>query len=235
MSVSYVPGQGSTESQEEWAWPSPPDPGDLSKRIIRRRAELRLSTAQLAARAGLSERYVQYLERYPGRPGGAALRKLAAVLRTTPAALLGAGAQVPPMPGPSDRPPVITKLMPAECRRLIAPGGIGRIAFGTASGPVVLPVNFAVVAGTIVIRTAEGSMIAGHADDPVAFEVDHIDEALSQGWSVLVRGQAHRVAHPAELQHVRRDVTIWPWPGGERDVYVRIIPDRITGLRIDSA
>jgi nitroimidazol reductase NimA-like FMN-containing flavoprotein (pyridoxamine 5'-phosphate oxidase superfamily) len=56
------------------------------------------------------------------------------------------------------------KLMPAECRRLIAPGGVGRIAFGTISGPVVLPVNFAVLADTIVIRTAEGTTIDGHAD-----------------------------------------------------------------------
>ena len=129
---------------------------------------------------------------------------------------------------------MITKLMPAECRRLIAAGGIGRIAFGTVSGPVVLPVNFAVVAGTIVIRTGEGTMIAGHADGQVAFEVDHIDEALSQGWSVLVRGRAHGVTHPAELENVRRDAAIWPWPGGDRDVYVRIIPDTISGRRIES-
>jgi nitroimidazol reductase NimA-like FMN-containing flavoprotein (pyridoxamine 5'-phosphate oxidase superfamily) len=47
--------------------------------------------------------------------------------------------------------------MPAECRRLIAPGGVGRIAFSTSSGPVVVPVNFAVLAGTIVVRTAEGT------------------------------------------------------------------------------
>jgi len=239
MSVSYVPMRvpkepGRPDQGEEWAWPSPPDPGDLSKRIARRRAELRLSRAQVAARAGLSLRYLEYLERYPARPGGAVLRKLAAALQTTPAALLGAGAQLPLTPRRSARPPVVTTLLPAECRRLIAPGGIGRIAFGTTSGPVVLPVNFAVVAGTIVIRTSEGSMIEGHADDQVAFEVDHLDEALCQGWSVLVRGQAHRVAHPAELQHVRRDTAVWPWPGGDRDVYVRIIPDRVTGRRIES-
>jgi len=26
----------------------------------------------------------------------------------------------------------------------------------------------------------------------------------------------------------------WPWPGGDRDVYVRAIPDVITGRRIES-
>ncbi len=228
------PGGDHGLGQDEWAWPSPPDPGDLSKRVARRRAELHLSKAQVAARAGMSLRYLEYLERYPARPGAAALRRLAAALRTTPAALLGAGAYAPPGYGRSGDLPVVTKLLPAECRRLIAPGGIGRIAFCTTSGPAVLPVNFAVVAGTIVIRTAEGTAVDGHADESVAFEVDRIDEALSQGWSVLVRGQAHRVAHPAELEVVRRDTAIWPWPGGDRDIYVRIVPDTITGRRIES-
>ena len=182
----------------------------------------------------MSLRYLEYVERYPARPGGTALRRLAAALQTTPAALLGAGAQVPPQYSRMARPPVIDKLMPAECRRLMAAGGIGRIAFGTVSGPVVFPVNFAMVAGTIVIRTGEGTMIAGHADGQVGFEVDHIDQALSQGWSVLVRGRAHGVTHPAELEIIRRDAAIWPWPGDDRDVYVRIIPDTITGRRIQS-
>lgn len=220
--------------RKEWTWPSPPDPGDLSKRVVRRRAELHLSRAQVAARAGVSLRYLEYLERYPARPSGATLRQLAVALQTTPAALLGAGAEVPPGHGRLPGPPEIIKLMPAECRRLIAPGGIGRIAFGTTSGPVVLPVNFAVVDGTIVIRTGEGTMIEGHADELVALEVDHIDEALYQGWSVLVRGQAHRVAHPAELRRVRENAGVWPWPGGDRDVYVRIIPAQITGRRIET-
>jgi hypothetical protein len=39
------------ESRNAWPWPAPPDPGDLSRRIMRRRAELRLSLAQVAGRA----------------------------------------------------------------------------------------------------------------------------------------------------------------------------------------
>ena len=214
-------------------WPSPPDPGDLSKRIAQRRAELHLSVAQVAARAGLSLRYLEYLERYPARPTPAALRQLAAALRTTPAALLGGGANLPPgHRRPADL-RAVSKLMPAECRWLIAPGGVGRIAFGTLSGPLVVPVNFAVLDDTIVIRTAEGTIIDGHADEQVALEVDHIDEALCQGWSVLVRGPAHRVTHPAELHRLQADAAVWPWPGGEREVYVRILPSQITGRRIE--
>ncbi len=166
----------------------------------------------MAARAGLSLRYLEYLERYPARPAPAALRQLAAALQTTPAALLGGGANVPPWHGirPADL-RVISKLGSAECRQLITPGGVGRI----------------------VIRTAEGTVIDGHADGPVALEVDHIDEALRQGWSVLVRGPAHHVTHPAELSRLQEDAAVWPWAGGEREVYVRIIPSQITGRRIE--
>src|SRR5208282_4427432 len=150
MSVNHISRLG--PEHETWGWPSPPDPGDLSKRIAQRRAELGLSTAQVAARAGMSLRYLEYVERYPARPDPTALRQLAAALQTTPAVLLGAGGQGPPGYGRLDGPPVVTKLLPAECWRLIAAGGIGRIAFCTTSGPAVLPVNFAAVAGTIVVR-----------------------------------------------------------------------------------
>ena len=231
MSVNAIsrPGPG----HEDHGWPSPPDPGDLSRRIAQRRTELHLSQAQLAARAGVSLRYLEYLERYPARPSQATLRQLAAALRTTPAVLLGGGVNMPPGQCRPAGLRAIAKLMPAECRRLIAPGGVGRIGLTTISGPVVLPVNFAVLAGTIVLRTAEGTIIDGHADEQVAFEVDHIDEALSQGWSVLVRGPAHRVAAPAELCRLQEDAVVWPWASGEREVYVRILPTRITGRRIE--
>lgn len=37
------------------------------------------------------------------------------------------------------------------------PGGVGRVAFATAAGTAVLPVNFAMVHGAIVFRTGEGT------------------------------------------------------------------------------
>jgi len=52
---------------------------------------------------------------------------------------------------------------------------------------------------------ARGPWLAGPSP-----EVDHIDDALCQGWSVLVRGPAHRVAHPAELRRLQEDAVVWP-------------------------
>src|SRR6266702_7634688 len=170
---------------DDHGWPSPPDPGDLSRRLAQRRAELHLSQAQVAARAGLSRRYLEYLERYPARPTPAALRQLAAALQTTPAALLGAGASRPPGRRHAARHPVLRELAPAECLRLLAPGGVGRVAFATTAGPAALPVNFAMDMDMVVFRTGPGTLLAAHAGDQVGFEADHLDEALAQGWSVL--------------------------------------------------
>jgi hypothetical protein len=83
------------------------------------------------------------------------------------------------------------------------------------------------------VRPAEGTVIDGHADEQVALEVDHIDEALCQRWSVLVRGPAHRVASPSELRRLQEDAAVWPWAGGEREIYMRIIPREVTGRRIE--
>ena len=99
---------------------------------------------------------------------------------------------------------------------------------------MVLPVNYAVSGGTIVIRTGDGSLIAGNADGPVSFEADHFDLELGQGWSVLVRGDAHRVLQPGELSHLREECDLRPWPSGEHDLFIRIVPTQFTGRRIRS-
>jgi transcriptional regulator with XRE-family HTH domain len=219
--------------REPWRWPVPPDPGDLSRRLAARRAELRLSLIQVAGRARVNPRYLEYLESFPAQPRADTLRRLAAALSTTPAALLGGGGEMPPGhdPGPVGR---LEQLTLMECRRLLAPGGLGRIAVATASGIMVLPVNYVLVDGTIVVRTGGGSLIAAHGDDQVSFETDYLDETLHRGWSVLVRGQAHRVLQPGELRNLREACDLHPWPAGEHDLYVRIVPDRITGRRIQT-
>jgi transcriptional regulator with XRE-family HTH domain len=216
-------------------WPTAPNPGDLSRRLMSRRAELRLSVDQVAVRAHVEPRYLEFLERYPGHPSAATLRRLAAALRTTPAALLGADQEAAPdfdehaagrQAGKAER------LTLAESLRLLAARKIGRIAFNTASGLLVLPVNYTLVAGTIVLRTGSGSVIAGHSDGAVTFEADNFDMDLGQGWSVLVRGEAHRVMQPAELHNLRERRDLEPWPAGEHDLFVRIVPAQISGRRV---
>lgn len=228
--------QAATAEGYPWNWPMPPDPGDLSRRLTARRAELRLSASQVAWRAGVDPRYLAYLENFPGHPDAGTLRQLAAALCTTSAALLGAGLQSPPGGDPKKTcwgsGGLVSRLTSAECYDLLAPQGIGRIAFGAAAGTMVLPVNYVVTAGTIVVRTGSGSPIAAHGDGQVSFEVDHFDLELAQGWSVLVRGEAHRVLQPAELRNLSEDCDLRPWPAGQHDLFVRIVPSKVTGRRI---
>ena len=135
---------------------------------------------------------------------------------------------------------VIAELDENECLTLIAPGGIGRIAYVGRFGPAVLPVNYKLRGGAIVFRTAEHGPLdedlrtgIANADYKVAFEIDDIDVAAGRGWSVLVQGPAHHV-QGAELDVVR-SAGIEPWAPGERELFVRIIPSRITGRRVGPA
>jgi hypothetical protein len=45
-------------------------------------------------------------------------------------------------------------------------------------------------------------------------------------------GDAHRVLQPGELRRLREECDLRPWPAGERDLFVRIVPGRLTGRRI---
>jgi nitroimidazol reductase NimA-like FMN-containing flavoprotein (pyridoxamine 5'-phosphate oxidase superfamily) len=135
---------------------------------------------------------------------------------------------------------VMEELDENECLRLIGPGGIGRIAYVGRFGPAVLPVNYKLQGGAIVFRTAEHGPLdedlrtgIANADYKVAFEIDDIDLAAGGGWSVLVQGPAHHV-QGAELDVVRV-AGIEPWAPGDRELFVRIVPSRITGRRVGHA
>jgi nitroimidazol reductase NimA-like FMN-containing flavoprotein (pyridoxamine 5'-phosphate oxidase superfamily) len=216
------------------ALPPCPDPGDLGRRVSARRQDLKLSRRQLAELAGVSVPYLAYLETHPARPTQAALAQLAAALQTTPEMLLGARTGQPPGQGAPSSRPVLQTLTAAECYDLLSPGGVGRVAFTTADGPAVLPVNYAMAGQTVIFRTAPDTLLAGYLNGPAGFEVDRLDGALSQGWSVQVTGRAVRVTSEAEVRYLEQHTSVRPWAGGARDVYVRIIPRKITGRRIRS-
>jgi nitroimidazol reductase NimA-like FMN-containing flavoprotein (pyridoxamine 5'-phosphate oxidase superfamily) len=135
----------------------------------------------------------------------------------------------------SDR--TIIELDEAESLKLVSRGGIGRIAYQSRFGPAVLPVNYKWHDGAVVFRTARHSAldedlqtgIVG-GDYLVAFEIDEIDEAGRQGWSVLIQGPAHHVSE-AERESAER-AGVEPWPAGERELFMRIVPNRVTGRRI---
>ncbi|WP_416975002.1 helix-turn-helix domain-containing protein [Streptomyces sp. 4F14] len=211
----------------------PPRVGDLGRRITRRRTELGRTRQEIALRAGMAPGYLGYLEERAGAaPGSGVLRRLADALETTVAALTGAAAEHPAGLGGARRTHLV-ELTPAECRDLLATHGVGRLAVPTVEGPLVVPVNYGVVAGAVVYRTAPGTVLAQADGCRVALETDRIDEAFSGGWSVLVRGYARRVTDPAEALRLAETAHSDPWAGGPRDLWLRIEPLALTGRRIE--
>jgi nitroimidazol reductase NimA-like FMN-containing flavoprotein (pyridoxamine 5'-phosphate oxidase superfamily) len=137
--------------------------------------------------------------------------------------------------------PVLEQLDEAECLRLISPGGVGRIAFTGRYGLSIFPVNYRVHDGSILFRTAGDSPFGEdlrtgieNADYKVAFEIDYVDPAAREGWSVLIQGPAHHMDTAAERE-LAKEIGVEPWAGGKRDDAVRITPIRITGRRVRRA
>ncbi len=209
------------------------DVGDLGRRVSERRRELGLSVEALAERAGMDPSYLRILETSPSpQLSRAALWRLAAALETTMDVVTGGGTQAPPGRAEPSASPVLDALDADACRDLIRPGGVGRIVVCESRGPVALPVNFRILDGDVVFRMATlPELSSTDGLGAVSFEVDHIDEALAEGWSVLVSGVGHVITDPSELRQAEA-TGVAPWAGGERDLYIRITPLVVTGRRI---
>jgi uncharacterized protein len=128
-----------------------------------------------------------------------------------------------------------TRLDRGESLRLLASAPVGRLIFTVNALPAVRLMNFAVVDGLIVLRTAVGTTVARKVHDAiVAFEADDLDAATSSGWSVVVTGRCTRVTDP-ELIARYRNVPLVPWAPGERDQFVTITTQVVEGRRVSRA
>jgi nitroimidazol reductase NimA-like FMN-containing flavoprotein (pyridoxamine 5'-phosphate oxidase superfamily) len=109
--------------------------------------------------------------------------------------------------------PVLETLTRAECREYLGSSRVGRFLFLEARGPAAIPVNYAMLDDDIVFRAGGQTSLAARAEQGrVSFEVDHLDDALAEEWSVLVSGEAHSVTTHAELDTVK-SLGIAPWAG----------------------
>ncbi|MFJ1730567.1 DUF1918 domain-containing protein [Streptomyces sp. NPDC088254] len=230
---SSPPGAGGTAAARPAV---APHPADIGRRLAAERRRRGLSREETARRARISSAYLAYLEEQPADPSAATLLALAAALGTTATALRGADVELPPGQGQALPHPQLRDLGPQECRRLLFTHGVGRVAVSAPDGhPAVVPVNYDVLGDDIVFRTAPDSVAAAAVGTEVAFEVDHVDEVMSEGWSVLAVGPADAVTEPEAVRGLARHARSTPWAGGERDLWVSIRPTRLTGRRITSA
>jgi hypothetical protein len=120
----------------------------------------------------------------------------------------------------------------ATCVALLESVPVGRLVFTVRALPEVVPVNFRLFEGAVVVRVADTSRaITGALDTVVAFQADHIDADTRTGWSVTVVGHTSEVLDPATRRRVLA-LPLVPWAGGDRDRLLRIPLDRVTGRRL---
>ncbi len=121
------------------------------------------------------------------------------------------------------------------CRRRLtragASSGVGRIAINGTRSPYVIPVNFTVVEGGIVIRLGTGWAAFHLNGAAVTFETDQAEVSRRSGWSVVVEG----VAREVPLDEVARLGVNLPTPivtvPGVR--VFEIIPFKVTGRAVE--
>jgi nitroimidazol reductase NimA-like FMN-containing flavoprotein (pyridoxamine 5'-phosphate oxidase superfamily) len=119
-----------------------------------------------------------------------------------------------------------------EAMSLLAHNEVGRVGLTIGAMPAIFPVNYRLIDGCIVFRTAPGSKLsAASANTVVAFEVDDYNAADRSGWSVLVVGTSE-VVHDLDVTFQVLDEKLEPWVDGMRGWIVRIRPGFVSGRRI---
>jgi transcriptional regulator with XRE-family HTH domain len=211
-------------------------PSDLGRRVRFWRERTGRSREDLAARAGMSVGYLEYLESQPGSlPSSSAIARLASALDTSVTELLGGNVERAPGAGAPARRPHLVDLGPEQSWARLGSAGVGRIVFDSDDGPVALPVNYAVATDSILLRTAEHSAISRiPPDSKVSFEVDRIDDAMAAGWSVLVYASCEHL-DAAEAARVAEGVLPEPWAGGSREHWLLLRSRSIVGRSVESS
>lgn len=172
------------------------------------------------------------MEEGSAAPGTGFLLRLADALETTVGELAGAAADLPAGIGRAGLVPELVTLSSEECHGLLSTHGVGRVVVTVGDDPAVFPVNYTVDGDLVAYRTAPGAPPSAAVGRSVAFEVDHIDDAFSQGWSVLVVGDAQVVTDPGQVLRLEEKAHTTPWAGGERGLWIAVAPRQITGRRI---
>jgi nitroimidazol reductase NimA-like FMN-containing flavoprotein (pyridoxamine 5'-phosphate oxidase superfamily) len=126
----------------------------------------------------------------------------------------------------------LEELSRTECLELLTSRSLGRLAISVDALPAILPVNYALVDGSIVFRTSPGTKLTAALQAAVvAFEIDEADEASTWGWSVLVVGTAAEILDEASLVRMRQ-LPLRRWDPRDDDHFVRIPLEIVSGRRI---
>ncbi|HSV66411.1 MAG TPA: pyridoxamine 5'-phosphate oxidase family protein [Mycobacteriales bacterium] len=119
-----------------------------------------------------------------------------------------------------------------DCLKLLSSVTIGRVVCTDNALPAVLPVRFRLLGEAVVICASESSTLAAAVRNAVvAFQADWFAPDDESGWSVTVVGYAREVTDPADRARLA-ELPVRSWMPGDRDCYLRIPAERVTGRRL---
>jgi nitroimidazol reductase NimA-like FMN-containing flavoprotein (pyridoxamine 5'-phosphate oxidase superfamily) len=115
------------------------------------------------------------------------------------------------------------------CFRVLAAGGIGRIAVNAAALPLILPVRFALDDERVVFCVGQGSTLdQATRDAVVGFEADGPD--LDADWSVSLVGVARHLVADGEIQRAEA-LRLPRWWLDRPPRFVSLSTEHLTGRR----
>jgi nitroimidazol reductase NimA-like FMN-containing flavoprotein (pyridoxamine 5'-phosphate oxidase superfamily) len=142
------------------------------------------------------------------------------------------------LPEPSDDGSVSTEEistseeLPVDaCWDLLRQSPVGRLAVVVGGDPDIFPINYVVDHGSVVIRTAAGTKLAGSKGRQVAFEADGYDVSDGTAWSVVLKGRAELILEVSETISAM-SLPLLPWQEGNKPWFLRIVPASVTGRRL---
>jgi hypothetical protein len=122
-----------------------------------------------------------------------------------------------------------TVLSRSTCFDLLRGQTVGRLALVDHGRPEIFPMNYVVDDDRIVFRTAAGTkLLPALLAAEVAFEIDGLDEAAGEAWSVIVRGPAREIQGPYDLVDALA-LPLFPWHAAPKHRFLRIEPTEVSG------
>ncbi len=120
-----------------------------------------------------------------------------------------------------------------SCLALLATEHLGRLGVVVDGRPVVYPMHYVLDGETVVLRTNPGAKHRAAPLSRVCFEVDHVDWARREGWSVLVDGTAQDITSTLDADSERRRaLATGSWAPGPLEAVLEVVPREITGRRL---
>jgi hypothetical protein len=125
------------------------------------------------------------------------------------------------------------ELSTAECLKHLERGGVGRLAFNTPEGLRIVPLNYVTNGDVIAFRTVADSELGTYGEGAEAvFEIDDVDHAAEEGWSVVAFGRLERPSEADEVWDIHGWRNPTPWSGEHRSFHLKLRWNRLTGRHV---